>query len=98
MVMVIIFLHRVYLSFLKKPDDAVRIVKEYNSISGAKMVARYAKYNVQNNKTLKNIFLLKNRFFEKLNDISSALNFLVISKCQEEAYSIAQVIYLCLID
>ncbi len=31
---------RIYLTFLKKPEDAVRIVKKYNSITGAKMVAR----------------------------------------------------------
>lgn len=31
------------------------------------------------------------RFFEKLGDVSSALNFLVMSHCQEEAFTMAQV-------
>ena len=32
------------------------------------------------------------RFFEKLGDIASALKFLVLSHCQDEAFAMAQVI------
>ena len=31
------------------------------------------------------------RFFQKLGDVASALQFLVLSKCQEEAFQMAEV-------
>lgn len=37
------------------------------------------------------LYNIKYRFFEKLGDVSSALNFLVLSHCQEEAFTMAQV-------
>jgi WD repeat-containing protein 19 len=36
----VMWLCRLYLDHLQLPDDAVRIVKEQNSVEGAKMVAR----------------------------------------------------------
>uniref|UniRef100_A0A3P9KAP6 WD repeat-containing protein 19 n=1 Tax=Oryzias latipes TaxID=8090 RepID=A0A3P9KAP6_ORYLA len=60
---------RVLLDHLNNPDDAVRIVRETQSIDGAKMVAR---------------------FFLRLNDYGSAIHFLVLSQCNEEAFHLAQ--------
>uniref|UniRef100_A0A3Q3ED44 WD repeat-containing protein 19 n=1 Tax=Labrus bergylta TaxID=56723 RepID=A0A3Q3ED44_9LABR len=60
---------RVLLDHLNNPEDAVRIVKETQSIDGAKMVAR---------------------FFLRLNDYGSAINFLVLSQCNDEAFQLAQ--------
>lgn len=54
---------------LKSPEQAVKIVRETQSIEGAKMVAR---------------------FFESINDYSSAIQFLVLSKCYNEAFAMAQ--------
>ncbi len=33
------------------------------------------------------------RFFQKLGDVASALQFLVLSKCQEEAFQMAEVYF-----
>lgn len=60
---------RIYLDYLKQPEEAVRVVNESKSIEGAKMVAR---------------------FFQQVGDYGSALEFLVISKCNDEAYTMAE--------
>lgn len=60
---------RVLLDHLNNPEDAVRIVRETQSIDGAKMVAR---------------------FFQHLNDYASAIRFLVLSQCNDEAFQLAQ--------
>ncbi|KAK7929442.1 hypothetical protein WMY93_005837 [Mugilogobius chulae] len=60
---------RVLLDHLNNPEDAVRIVRETQSIDGAKMVAR---------------------FFLHLNDYASAIHFLVLSQCNDEAFQLAQ--------
>lgn len=60
---------RIQLNQLKSPEQAVKIVRETQSIEGAKMVAR---------------------FFESINDYSSAMQFLVLSKCYTEAFAMAQ--------
>uniref|UniRef100_A0A3P8TSU1 WD repeat domain 19 n=1 Tax=Amphiprion percula TaxID=161767 RepID=A0A3P8TSU1_AMPPE len=60
---------RVLLDHLNNPEDAVRIVRETQSIDGAKMVAR---------------------FFLQLNDYGSAIHFLVLSQCNDEAFQLAQ--------
>ncbi|XP_078147713.1 WD repeat-containing protein 19 [Centroberyx gerrardi] len=60
---------RVLLDHLNNPEDAVRIVRETQSIDGAKMVAR---------------------FFLRLNDYGSAIQFLVLSQCNDEAFQLAQ--------
>ncbi|XP_013392134.1 WD repeat-containing protein 19-like [Lingula anatina] len=60
---------RINLDHLQNPEDAVRIVRETQSVEGAKMVAK---------------------FFLKLNDYASAIQFLVMSKCNDEAFQLAQ--------
>ncbi|XP_033742140.1 WD repeat-containing protein 19-like isoform X1 [Pecten maximus] len=60
---------RINLDYLQNPEEAVRIVRDIQSIEGAKMVAK---------------------FFQKLNDYSSAIQFLVMSKCNDEAFQLAQ--------
>ncbi|KAF7656695.1 hypothetical protein LDENG_00037970 [Lucifuga dentata] len=60
---------RVLLDHLNNPEDAVRIVRETQSIDGAKTVAR---------------------FFLRLNDYGSAIQFLVMSQCNDEAFQLAQ--------
>ncbi|KAM8842536.1 WD repeat-containing protein 19 [Synchiropus picturatus] len=60
---------RVLLDHLNNPEDAVRIVRDTQSIDGAKMVAR---------------------FFLSLNDYGSAIHFLVLSQCNDEAFQLAQ--------
>ncbi|XP_070553702.1 WD repeat-containing protein 19-like isoform X2 [Ptychodera flava] len=60
---------RIQLDHLNNPEEAVKIVRETQSIEGAKMVAR---------------------FFQKLNDYGSAIQFLVMSKCNDEAFQMAQ--------
>ncbi|KAM6940536.1 WD repeat-containing protein 19 [Xenentodon cancila] len=60
---------RVLLDHLNNPEEAVRIVRETQSIDGAKMVAR---------------------FFLRLNDYGSAIHFLVLSQCNDEAFQLAQ--------
>ena len=60
---------RIQLNQLKSPEQAVKIVRETQSVEGAKMVAR---------------------FFESINDHSSAMQFLVLSKCYNEAFAMAQ--------
>uniref|UniRef100_A0A3B5B1S0 WD repeat-containing protein 19 n=1 Tax=Stegastes partitus TaxID=144197 RepID=A0A3B5B1S0_9TELE len=60
---------RVLLDHLNNPEDAVRVVRETQSIDGAKMVAR---------------------FFLRLNDYGSAIHFLVLSQCNDEAFQLAQ--------
>lgn len=60
---------RVLLEHLNNPEDAVRVVRETQSIDGAKMVAR---------------------FFLRLNDYGSAIQFLVLSQCNDEAFQLAQ--------
>ena len=54
---------------LQNPDEAVRVVRESESVDGAKMVAK---------------------FFIKLNDYGTAIQFLVMSKCNDEAFQLAQ--------
>ncbi|XP_041121208.1 WD repeat-containing protein 19 [Polyodon spathula] len=60
---------RIHLDHLNNPEEAVRIVRETQSINGAKMVAR---------------------FFLNLNDYGSAIQFLVMSKCNDEGFQLAQ--------
>ncbi|CAB4023346.1 WD repeat-containing 19-like, partial [Paramuricea clavata] len=60
---------RIYLDYLQNPEEAVRVVKETQSVEGAKMVAK---------------------FFQNLGDFSSAIQFLVLSKCNDEAFQMAQ--------
>ncbi|KAG8453594.1 hypothetical protein GDO86_000286, partial [Hymenochirus boettgeri] len=60
---------RIYLDHLNNPEKAVGIVKDTQSLEGAKMVAR---------------------FFLRLNDYGSAIQFLVMSKCNDEAFQLAQ--------
>ncbi|XP_053314341.1 WD repeat-containing protein 19 [Spea bombifrons] len=60
---------RIYLDHLNNPEKAVGIVKETQSLEGAKMVAR---------------------FFLRLSDYGSAIQFLVMSKCNDEAFQLAQ--------
>ncbi|WAQ97925.1 WDR19-like protein [Mya arenaria] len=60
---------RINLEFLQNPEEAVKIVRDVQSVEGAKMVAK---------------------FFQKLNDYGSAIQFLVMSKCNDEAFQLAQ--------
>ncbi|MFT7807501.1 WD repeat-containing protein 19 [Arapaima gigas] len=60
---------RIQLDHLNNPEEAVRVVRQTQSIDGAKMVAR---------------------FFLRLNDYGSAIQFLVLSKCNDEAFQLAQ--------
>ncbi|NXM77221.1 WDR19 protein, partial [Serilophus lunatus] len=60
---------RIYLDHLNNPEKAVTIVRETQSLEGAKMVAR---------------------FFLQLGDYGSAIQFLVMSKCNNEAFTLAQ--------
>ncbi|NXO83768.1 WDR19 protein, partial [Sitta europaea] len=60
---------RLYLDHLNNPEKAVNIVRETQSLEGAKMVAR---------------------FFLQLGDYGSAIQFLVMSKCNNEAFTLAQ--------
>ncbi|KAJ8298131.1 hypothetical protein KUTeg_024662 [Tegillarca granosa] len=60
---------RINLDYLQNPEEAVKIVRETQSIEGAKLVAK---------------------FFQRLNDYSSAIQFLVMSKCNDEAFQLAQ--------
>jgi WD repeat-containing protein 19 len=60
---------RIQLDHLKNPEQAVKIVKETQSIEGAKMVAS---------------------FFQKFGDYASAIQFLVMSKCSDEAFHLAR--------
>ena len=60
---------RIQLDHLKNPEHAVKIVRETQSIEGAKMVAS---------------------FFQKFGDYASAIQFLVMSKCTEEAFNLAR--------
>ncbi|NXH92488.1 WDR19 protein, partial [Edolisoma coerulescens] len=60
---------RLYLDHLNNPEKAVDIVRETQSLEGAKMVAR---------------------FFLQLGDYGSAIQFLVMSKCNNEAFTLAQ--------
>ncbi|XP_022361796.1 WD repeat-containing protein 19 isoform X2 [Enhydra lutris kenyoni] len=60
---------RIYLDHLNNPEEAVSIVRETQSLDGAKMVAR---------------------FFLQLGDYGSAIQFLVMSKCNNEAFTLAQ--------
>lgn len=60
---------RIQLDFLKNPEQAVKIVRENQSIEGAKMVAS---------------------FFQKFGDYASAIQFLVMSKCTDEAFHLAR--------
>ncbi|XP_026990682.2 WD repeat-containing protein 19 [Tachysurus fulvidraco] len=60
---------RILLEHLNNPEEAVRIVRETQSIDGAKMVAR---------------------FFLHLSDYGSAIQFLVMSHCSDEAFQLAQ--------
>ncbi|XP_045406493.1 WD repeat-containing protein 19 isoform X2 [Lemur catta] len=60
---------RIYLDHLNHPEKAISIVRETQSLDGAKMVAR---------------------FFLQLGDYGSAIQFLVMSRCNNEAFTLAQ--------
>ena len=60
---------RIQLDHLKNPEQAVKVVKDTQSIEGAKMVAN---------------------FFQKFGDYPSAIQFLVMSRCFEEAFQLAR--------
>ncbi|CAL1537974.1 unnamed protein product [Lymnaea stagnalis] len=60
---------RINLDHLQNPEEAVKIVRETQSVEGAKMVAK---------------------FFQRLNDYGSAIQFLVMSHCNDEAFQLAQ--------
>ncbi|XP_066242265.1 WD repeat-containing protein 19 [Saccopteryx leptura] len=60
---------RLHLDHLNNPEKAVSVVRETQSLEGAKMVAR---------------------FFLQLGDYGSAIQFLVMSKCNNEAFTLAQ--------
>ncbi|XP_047124984.1 WD repeat-containing protein 19 isoform X1 [Hydra vulgaris] len=60
---------RINLEHLQNPEEAVLIVRETQSVEGAKMVAK---------------------FFQKLGDFASAIQFLVMSRCNDEAFTLAQ--------
>ncbi|XP_066931056.1 WD repeat-containing protein 19-like isoform X2 [Clytia hemisphaerica] len=60
---------RINLDHLQNPEEAVNLVKETQSVEGARMVAK---------------------FFQDLGDFASAIQFLVMSKCADEAFKIAQ--------
>ena len=59
------------------------------SIEGAKMVAKYVTTNAVH--TLMYGLIFPCRFFQKLEDFASALQFLVLSNCNSEAYTMAEV-------
>ena len=93
-------LRRVYLDQLNSPDDAVRVVKDSGSTEGANMVARYMYTSRKTRKCHQNVFPILihspltdpfHRFFQKMGDYSSALQFLVLSKCNDEAFAMAEV-------
>ena len=85
---VIIVLFRINLDLLQNPNDAIRIVKEFQSKEGAKLVARYASSFIV---CMYFYHILLPRFFQNLGDISLALQFLIFSGCQEDAFQIAEV-------
>ena len=85
-ILVVAFL-RINLDLLRNPNDAVRIVKECQSKEGAKLVAGYAGLFI----ACICIDILLHSFFQKLGDISLALQFLILSGCQEDAFQIAEV-------
>ena len=85
---VIIVLFRINLDLLRNPNDAIRIVKEFQSKEGAKLVARYASLFIA---CMCFIVSFLPRFFQNLGDISLALQFLILSGCQEDAFQIAEV-------
>ncbi|KAL6032112.1 hypothetical protein STEG23_011067, partial [Scotinomys teguina] len=60
---------RICLDHLNNPEKAISVVRETQSLDGAKMVAR---------------------FFLQLGDYGSAIQFLVLSKCNNEAFTLAQ--------
>lgn len=86
---------RILLEHLNNPEEAVRIVRETQSIDGAKMVARSDGQDRQTgNASLLNLhspaFLVACRFFLRLGDYGSAIQFLVMSHCSDEAFQLAQ--------
>ncbi len=122
---------RILLEHLNNPEEAVRIVRETQSIEGAKMVARWVKRETPKicvprklnsnislfSPTSENIFpqiirvkhlsLIQvlssswcsvsvinvrclHRFFLRLRDYGSAIQFLVLSRCSDEAFQLAQ--------
>ena len=77
-----------YLDHLKLPDEAVRVVNESQSIEAAQLVAKL----IINFISLIVITIVDTcRFFQKINDYASALQFLVLSKCNDEAFNMAEV-------
>ena len=81
---------RVYLNHLKNPEEAVRLVREFKSRDGAKLVARYIciiciLYSANH------LWSFNTSFFQNLGDISSALKFLVLSGCLGDAFQMAEV-------
>ena len=79
----------------------MRIVKETRSVEGAKMVAKFVSFILLCQFFCFHFFLILNhqqeidislyRFFQKLGDFGSAIQFLVLSKCNDEAFQLAQV-------
>lgn len=67
------------------------MVTESQSIEGAKMVARSEKQGYMCMYIQCHLTATNNRFFQKMKDYSSALQFLVMSHCTTEAYSMAEV-------
>lgn len=59
---------RINLDHLNKPGEAVKIVRDKQSVDGAKLVARY---------------------YQKQNDMTAAIEFLIISQCYDDAYNLA---------
>nr|CAD7423460.1 unnamed protein product [Timema monikensis] len=89
---------RVNLDHLNNPEEAVQIVKDTKSTEGAKMVARYIMLPVPSPAGFTTVpeFSLpsppsaQQRFFQRLNDYSSAIKFLVLSRCHDEAFQLAR--------
>ena len=76
------------MDLLQNPDDAIRIVKEFQSQEGAKLVAKYARLFIA---CVCFYCVCLHRFFQKIGDISLALQFLILSGCREDAFQIAEV-------
>ncbi|RCN27938.1 tetratricopeptide repeat protein [Ancylostoma caninum] len=68
---------RMLLDHLNMAEEAVKVVRESRSIEGAKLVAKVTE-------------LIIPRFFSQLGDHASAIRFLVLSNCQQEAFQLAE--------
>lgn len=76
------------MDLLQNPDDAIRIVKDFQSQEGAKLVARYTLLFIA---CMCFYCVHLYRFFQKIGDIPLALQFLILSGCREDAFQIAEV-------